>query len=196
MIVTLMLIGICFLVFILQLILGDWFTFLLGLVPLSFIQGAWWQIITYMFVHGGGFHIFINMFVLLIFGPMVERVLGSRSYLLLFCLSGIGSALLHLALTGISDTLMIGASGAVFGILTAYGILFPRSIVFMFPGIPLPAILAVAVFACLEFFFGAFGLEPGIANWGHLGGILTGAIFMVLWKLEQRRRPRIEFIWE
>lgn len=194
--VTFAIVVICFAVFVLQVALGEQFTETFALNPIKLMSGAWWQIFTYMFLHGNVTHIFINMFVLMIFGFMVERILGTRQYLLLYFTSGIGSAILHLLLTGVMDVSMLGASGAVFGIITAYAIMFPRSIIFMFPGIPMPAILAVAIFAFLEFVFGVFGLEPGIANWGHLGGIIAGLAYMFFWKREQRKRPRIDFVWE
>lgn len=161
----------------------------LGLTPARALAGAWWQFITYAFVHGGTIHLFLNLFALLMFGPGVERSLGWKGFVLLYVLSGLGSAALHIFLAGASDTLLIGASGAVFGILTAYGFLFPRNWVIIYPGIPLPGILAVAAFAGIELFLGLTGAQPGIANFGHLGGIVTGLVFMLLYRLSRSRIP-------
>lgn len=196
--------------FILQGILGDWFTYSLSLVPAQALSGAFWQFVTYMFMHGGFWHISINMLVLLIFGGVVEGELGWKRFLTLYFVSGIGSALLYLGLTWAFTPLyllprtalvpMLGASGAVFGVLTAYAFLFPRNWIFVFPGIPMPAALLVVVFAIIELFSGAFGLEPGIANFGHLGGIVFGFFFMLYWRQRKRKSrhpsPEFEWIWE
>ncbi len=177
------------------------FTLLFSLTPALAINGAYWQFFTYMFLHGDPMHLFINMFVLIIFGPQVERQLGWKNFLLLYVIAGLGSAFLHIYLTGPSFIIMLGASGAVFGILTAYGFLFPRRWIIMFPGIPMPAIAAVFVFAGLELVLGVFSLEPGVANFGHLGGIVTGITFMLLYKFAGRRNRKaalgdFEFFWE
>ena len=149
-----------------------------------------------MFLHGDEIHIFLNLFVLFIFGITVEKVLGARKYLTLFFLAGIGSSVIFLvitfALSSPADLLinmqipMLGASGAVFGIMAVYGFLYPRNWIIMFPGIPMPAIAAVFVFAGLEIFYGLTGSQPGIANWGHLGGILVGIIFILVLKYRKK----------
>jgi membrane associated rhomboid family serine protease len=200
--VTLILIIANLLVYGLQLA-AEGFTEIFALTPAFALEGAWWQFITYMFLHGGSMHLLLNMFVLGIFGMGVENQLGRERFVILYFLAGLGSAFLHIFLTGDSMVMMLGASGAVFGILTAYGFLFPRNWIIMFPGIPMPAILAVAVFAGLELFLGVTGLQEGIANFGHLGGIITGVAFMLAWKFSARkippeeREPRnYEFIWE
>lgn len=179
----------------------------LSLTPSLAFAGAYWQFLTYMFMHAGPVHIFFNMLVLFIFGLPVEGMLGARRFALLYIISGIGSALLYIGLTMFVSplefsTLMLGASGAVFAVLTAYGFLFPRNIVWIPPGLPLPAWLAVVVFAFLEFFLGLTGLDPGVANFGHLGGIATGALMMLWWKrcasirYAGKELRNFEFVWE
>jgi len=184
-------------------ILSPGVTETLALTPAVALEGGYWQFITYMFLHGGSLHILLNMFVLAIFGPGVEHSLGWKKFVLLYFVAGLGSAFLHILLTGISLVKMLGASGAVFGVLTAYGILFPRNWIIMFPGIPMPAILAVAVFAGLELFFGVTGIQQGIANFGHLGGIVTGVALILFWRftakkipVEEREPQSYEFAWE
>lgn len=196
--------------FIAQGILGDFFTYSLSLVPAEAFSGAVWQFVTYMFMHGGFMHITINMFVLFIFGGVVERELGEKKFLMLYFISGIGSAFLYLGLTWAFTPAhllamtalipMLGASGAVFGMLTAYAFMFPKNWVFLF-FIPIPAALLVVLFAIIELFSGVFGLDPGTANFGHLGGIVFGFLLMYYWRHRRRNnRARkfhdIEWAWE
>jgi len=193
--VTLALVGFIIAIFVIQnLVVG--FTEQFALTPAKALRGEVWQFVTYMFLHGDEIHIFLNLFVLFIFGITVEKVLGARKYLTLFFLAGIGSSVIFLvitfALSSPADLLinmqipMLGASGAVFGIMAVYGFLYPRNWIIMFPGIPMPAIAAVFVFAGLEIFYGLTGSQPGIANWGHLGGILVGIIFILVLKYRKK----------
>jgi len=198
--VTISLIVINFVLFTMQIILGDWFTELFSLTPALAFNGAYWQFFTYMFMHGSIMHVALNMFVLMIFGIRIEETLGKMNFIILYILAGLGSAGLYMLLTGFGSTvLMLGASGAVFGVLTAYAFLYPKEIIWIFPGIPLPAILAIVLLAGFELFSGLFGLQAGIANFGHLGGIIVGAIFMIIYKQIGRHGSKehddIEFIW-
>ena len=173
----------------------------LALTPSEAFQGSYWQFITYMFVHSaiadnGSLilgHIFINMLVLLIFGPLVEQRIGYVWFLAVYLSAGVFSALFHLMFTGISQSQLVGASGAVFAIMTVYGLLYPRSWIWMIPGIPMPAIFAVFVLAGMQLFFGFFGGEPGVAYFGHIGGIIVGAVFAVYWKYAKRKDETREF---
>lgn len=200
--ITTALIGINIVMFILQVAIAP-FTSLFWLVPSEALSGAWWQFITYMFMHGGVMHIMINMFVLFIFGGVIENALGERRYITLYLISGIGSAFLYILLMGISDIPMLGASGAVFGVMAAFGFMFPREKIIIFP-IPyaIPSYIAILAIAGLELFLGLTGFEPGIANFGHLGGLLTGFALTYYWK---NRRPKksdvravrdYQFFWE
>jgi membrane associated rhomboid family serine protease len=165
------------------------FTEIFSLTPIMTFNGFFWQFITYMFLHGSLQHLFLNMIGLFMFGAVVEQVLGWRRYLMVYILSGLGSALLYIALTGVSSTvMMLGASGAVFGVLTAYAFKFPKNWIVMFPGIPLPAALMVVFFVVIEFFFGVFDLQPGVANFGHLGGIITSLLIMFYWKKTEDKK--------
>ncbi|HLD78004.1 MAG TPA: rhomboid family intramembrane serine protease, partial [archaeon] len=136
---------------------------MLGLTATAALSGAFWQFVTYLFIHGDLLHIGFNMFAFLIFAPAVEEALGNRKFGALYFLSGIGSALLFIAITGIVDELLIGASGAVFGVLAAYGVLFPKHKILLYGVVPVPALLAVFGFAALEIVFGVTGAQPGIA---------------------------------
>jgi membrane associated rhomboid family serine protease len=204
--VTFTLIGLNVVVFALQIALSG-FTELFSLTPEMAFGGAWWQFLTYMFLHGGPMHIMINMFILFLFGEIVERALGQVRYLMLYLISGIGSAVVYMVLTGFFDspmlgTSMLGASGAVFGIMAAYGLMFPKERIWVpIFLIPLPAFTVVILFAILEFALGLFGLEEGIANFGHFGGIITGILMTWYWKKTARprnvnERRNFEFFWE
>ncbi len=110
-----------------------------------------------------------------------------------YLICGVGSALLFLPLSTDWNVPLLGASGAIFGVLTAFGIMFPTAIVYVMGYIPLPAIFAVVIFGFLEIFYGLTGLEPGIANFGHLGGMITA---LILLKFFGFQRKRIRYFWE
>jgi membrane associated rhomboid family serine protease len=201
--ITFGLIGANFVMFTLQLMFWDLFMKIFALTPTMALGGAWWQFITYMFLHGGPMHIILNMFMLFIFGEVMEQALGEVRYLTLYLVSGLGSAMTYILLMGVTTDSMIGASGAVFGILAAYGLMFPKNKIWVpIPFIvPLPAFTVVILLAVLEFALGFLGLEPGIANFGHFGGIVTGILITWYWKKTSRprnlhERRNYEFFWE
>ncbi len=187
-----------FIMFILQIVVAP-FTELVALTPTMAFSGYYWQFFTYMFAHGGITHLGLNMLALFMFGGVMERTLGTGRFLALYFISGIFSGMFHLALTGISDIPLLGASGAVFAVLAAYAFKFPRNIIFVFPGIPVPSALLVAFFVIFELFSGIFGLQEGIANFGHLGGIISGLALMYYWKRTEKAGPEpetVEWVWE
>jgi membrane associated rhomboid family serine protease len=152
-----------------------------------------WQLVTYAFLHGSFSHIALNMLALLIFGPEVERTLGTKHFLLLYFAAVVSAACVQLAVvtlageSGIYPT--IGASGGIFGVLLAFGMLFPhRIVVLLFPPIPLPAWLLVTLYGLVELTNGVLGTEAGVAHFAHLGGMLGAYLELKLW----RRRERLE----
>ena len=152
-----------------------------------------WQLITYAFLHGGFAHIALNMLALVIFGPSVERELGAKRYLVLYFASVISAACVQLlavtmsAHSGVYPT--IGASGGIFGVLLAFGMLFPhRIVVLLFPPIPLPAWLLVTAYGLIELANGVLGTQAGVAHFAHLGGMLGAYLVLHL----SRGRPRLE----
>jgi len=203
--ITLALIILNVLVFAAQLIWDPWFTDMFAMRPVDALGGNWWQFLTYMFLHADPLHIFLNMFVLFMFGVVMERALGWKKYIFLYLISGIGSALFYIFLTltflpGEMSVLMLGASGAVYGILAAFGFMFPKEVIYVY-FIPLPAISAVFIFAAIELIAGITGIMPGIANFGHLGGIITSAFLMLAWKYtfrpkNERDLRQYQFFWE
>ncbi len=136
-----------------------------------------WQLITYQFIHGGVWHLFFNLFALWMFGVELESIWGSRKFLSFYLLSGVGAGLFQLFVAPIFSTPLptIGASGAVFGVLTAFGFTFPDRPIFMFPiFIPIPAKFFVVIYAGLAFLLGITGSAGNIAHIAHLGGAITG----------------------
>ena len=190
----------------------DWVTANFALIPADAFSGSVWQFFTYMFLHGSITHLFVNMFVLLMFGSQLERALGRKKFLFLYIVAGIGSGFFYILLSyfftpltfALRDLIipMIGASGAIYGIMAGYGLLYPKNWIIMFPGIPMPAGIAVFVFAAIEFFFGLTGFESGVANFGHLGGLIFGLVLVYWWKKRSEKElfdPKTkgwDFVWE
>jgi membrane associated rhomboid family serine protease len=149
-----------------------------------------WQLFTSAFLHGNLTHLLLNMFALWMFGRDVELVLGTQRFLLLYTAAVLTGSLAQLAVVSMSagpPYPTVGASGGVFGVLLAFGALFPRrTVVPFFPPIPMPAWVFVLLYALLELTNGVLGTVQGVAHFAHLGGMLGGAV--VLWLGRPRRR--------
>lgn len=145
-----------------------------------------YQYITYMFLHGGFGHLFFNMFALWMFGRTLEYELGSRRFIIYYLVCGVGAALIQMLvawLTGELDIVLIGASGAVMGVLLAFGVMHPNEVLIMFPiPVPVKAKWFVIGYAALELFYGATGRDAGIAHFAHVGGMLWGYLLLLYWK--------------
>lgn len=149
-----------------------------------------WQPLTHMFVHGGFWHIFFNMYTLMIFGGVVEQIIGEKKFLILYFVCGLGAAGLHLAVQAIgggSDIPCVGASGAIYGLIMAYAILFPDSkLTLLFPPVTLSAKWMVIIFVAIELVTGIGGnlvtFTDGIAHFAHLGGMLFAWLLIKYWK--------------
>ena len=139
-----------------------------------------WQLVTYQFLHGGLWHLFFNMFALWMFGMELENKWGSARFAIYYLLAGIGAGLTQLFISPMFGPTgpTIGASGAIYGILLAFGMTFPNRPIFMFPFfIPIPAKIFVIIFAAIELFSGFSGGD-GVAHFAHLGGALTGLLLL------------------
>jgi membrane associated rhomboid family serine protease len=176
------------------------FIFTWGLIPARFINdpnNTWETIFSSMFLHGGWFHIINNMWVLLIFGDNVEAGMGKIRYLIFYLLSGVAAGLLQTYILPTSGVPMIGASGAVAGVLGAYLILFPHSriaslvpILFIFTIVEIPAMLFLIFWFFSQLYSGLGAIqgggESGIAWWAHIGGFAFGVLMVFFFR---RRTP-------
>ena len=137
-----------------------------------------WSPVTYMFLHGGTGHVLFNMLALYFFGPRLETLLGGRRFITLYLLSGLGGAFLSFVPTYYSSQIL-GASGAVFGVVTAYARVWPRDRIYIYGVIPIQAWWFVMVMAAVSLLGGTgYNILPGTAHFGHLGGIVVGWLFM------------------
>lgn len=136
-----------------------------------------WQVVTYAFLHANLTHLAFNMFGLWMFGRELEYLLGWRSFLQLYFASVLSAAIMQLLVSGLTGSIYptVGASGGIFGLLLAYGVFFPnRTVMLLFPPIPMPARVFVIVYAGLELFLGVTGTQEGVAHFAHLGGMVGG----------------------
>ncbi len=185
-------------IFLLQLATGDLLIGPFALWPFGSTQfrGApefeLWQLVTYGFLHGSLTHLFFNMFALYMFGGEIERLLGSRRFLVYYAVCIVGAAVAQLVVLGnmhLPPVPTVGASGGVFGLLLAFGMAFPqRRLMLLFPPIPMPAWLFVTLYGLLELYLGITGSGLGVAHFAHLGGMAAGYVLLVYWARQGGRR--------
>lgn len=155
-----------------------------------------YQLVTHMFMHANLTHLFFNMFALYMFGPPIEMSFGSKRFLFYYLFAGFGAMFLQLGVSWLeihqfgapgylANIPMVGASGAIFGLLAAFGYLFPNSqIMLIFPPIPMRAKYFVLIYAGAELMFGlnSMGGSSGVAHFAHVGGALFGFLLLLYWK--------------
>lgn len=174
------------------------------------------QLVTHLFMHGSFGHIFFNMFALWMFGSVLENYWGAKRFLIFYIACGLGAGILHLGVlyyenvpimqlfyslpvdqqeellyspTFKVNTATVGASGAVFGCLAAFGYLFPNSLIYLYFFIPIKAKWFVLMYAAMEFFMGVRNSAgDNVAHWAHLGGALVGFLLVLYWNKRNRRR--------
>ncbi|MBP5397587.1 MAG: rhomboid family intramembrane serine protease [Bacteroidales bacterium] len=183
--------------------------FMYGNFSLFYIHSPffhWWQPVTHMFMHGGFWHIFFNMYTLWLFGSVLERSWGPKKFLFFYFVTGLGAAALHMgaqalqeyyyqlqiaantpgaaeALGQLYSIPTVGASGAIYGLLVGYAMLYPDSrLTLIFPPITLTAKWMVIIFIIIELFTGVFGRMVDVAHFAHLGGALFGWLLVLYWK--------------
>ncbi|MDR1169508.1 MAG: rhomboid family intramembrane serine protease [Prevotellaceae bacterium] len=177
--------------------------FMIGTFSLFYPASSYFkffQLLTHMFMHADLMHLFFNMYALWLFGSMIERVWGGKKFLFYYLLTGLGAACLHLLIEylkiqsmdvfeysnkiqQIYRTPMLGASGAVFGVLLAFGMMFPNTVLqLIIPPVRLKAIWLVVIYGILELLFGVTQTTTGVAHFAHVGGMLFGFILITYWK--------------
>lgn len=163
------------------------------------------QFITYMFMHGNFSHLFFNMFALWMFGYALENYWGSKRFLVYYLVTGIGAGLIQSGVQAwelvpimqkydpvsvqhyIDNIVTVGASGAVFGILLAFGMCFPNVPIYLYFFIPIRAKWFVIIYGLIELFAGIGGTADGVAHFAHLGGMIFGFLLILYWKRHGNR---------
>lgn len=145
------------------------------------------QFITYMFMHADISHIFLNMLGVYMFGSILENIWGSKRFLNYYLLCGLGAAALQLAISSFNNefTILLGASGSVFGLLVAFAMMFPNTELQLYFVIPVKAKFLVLGYALFELYNGFFG-NDNVAHFAHLGGLAVGVIIMLIWKQNKK----------
>ena len=144
------------------------------------------QLITYMFMHGGFWHIFFNMFSLYMFGSVLENYWGGKKFLVMYLQISFAETP-GLVEATINRIPTVGASGAIYGLLLAYGMMFPNNVLqFIFPPIALKAKWMVIIFGAIELLSGLTGRGGNVAHFAHLGGMIFGLILILYWKKKNR----------
>ena len=172
----------------------------LGLHYVTASDFHFWQFITYMFMHGNFSHLFFNMFALWMFGYALENYWGGKRFLAYYLITGIGAALCQTGVLAweihsmsttytpeamshyINQIVTVGASGAVFGILLAFGMCFPNTPIFLYFLIPIKAKWFVLIYGVVELFAGIGGTADGVAHFAHVGGMIFGIFLILYWK--------------
>jgi membrane associated rhomboid family serine protease len=150
-----------------------------------------WQFATYMFLHANLLHLLFNMFVLWMFGPEVEYALGTKRFTRFYFICGIGAGLCSVLFYS-TYSLIMGASGAIFGLMVAFGMLFPERMITLLLFFVLPVNMKakhlVLIFAGIELLFVISNVRGDfVAHFAHLGGALCGYLYMLWWKRWGRR---------
>jgi rhomboid family protein len=185
---------------------------LLGLRPIAVHDDLWlWQLVTYMFLHGNLWHILFNMLALWMFGAELERIWGTRYFVKFYFVTGTGAGILTVLFSllpfdfaqQVYFSNVVGASGAIYGLLLAFALYFPNRPIYMYFVFPIPAKIFVLIMGAIAFYSSLSATNGGIANSTHLGGLLVGYLYLkgararplaelkyryVKWKLNRTRK--------
>ncbi len=172
--------------YVLQFIFGAAMVKTLGLTPNDVLTGPLvYQLFTYMFLHGGLFHIFMNMFILWMFGTELEYAWGPKPFLKYYFLTGIAGGVFTVAFMPSSTIPTIGASGAIYGLLAAYALMFPNRYIYLFFLFPIKVKYAVIFFVAFEFLASFNAVNSSVGHLAHLGGAVVGFLYLKLdWRLK------------
>ncbi len=169
----------CVSVFVVQAIAGTPITEYFALTPALVLNKFYfWQLLTYMFLHGGLFHLLFNMLALFMFGCEMERYWGSQRFLRFYLVTGIGAGLCVFLIPSTYLYQTLGASGAIYAVLLAYGLTFPDRIIYMYMIFPLPAKYFVMIIGGIAFLSALSSGNTGVSNIAHLGGMAVGYLYL------------------
>ena len=181
------LINVCMLV--LTMLDGHLMDRLFALNPITFIYKPW-QLVTYMFMHGGFAHLFFNMYTLYIFGSVLENIWGTKKFLTFYFVTGIGAGLFNILIQHLTGdfALMVGASGSIYGVLMGYAMLYPDSVLtLIIPPVSMKAKWFVLIFAGIELLLGLSNSPAdNVAHFAHLGGLVFAFLLLMFWKKRHR----------
>ncbi len=176
-------------VFLVQMFITRWIDFYFGLIPLMVWKKYFlWQLFTYIFLHGGFSHILFNLLALWMFGGELENYWGSKKFLFYFLFCGIGAGICTVVFTPYQFIPVIGASGAIYGILLAFAWLFPKRPILIYFLFPIPAKYFVIIFGLIELLSSMEGTGGGVAHLTHLGGLVFGFFYLAYPMIRQNIR--------
>lgn len=176
-------------VFLAQMFITRWIDFYFGLIPLMVWKKYFlWQLFTYIFLHGGFSHILFNLLALWMFGGELENYWGSKKFLFYFLFCGIGAGICTVVFTPYQFIPVIGASGAIYGILLAFAWLFPNRPILIYFLFPIPAKYFVIIFGLIELLSSMEGTGGGVAHLTHLGGLVFGFFYLAYPMIRQKIR--------
>ncbi len=159
------------------------------------IPGFWpWQVVSYSFLHGGLGHLFFNMFALWMFGVQIENRWGSQRFGIFYFVCVVGAALTHMFFVD-SPVPTVGASGGVFGVLLAFGMMFPNQPIYIWFLFPIKAKWLVIGWGLLELWSGVTGTATGVAHFAHLGGMFFGFFLIQYWRGKLPVKPQHAMRW-
>jgi membrane associated rhomboid family serine protease len=180
-------------IFLLQQLFRDPMIYYFALWPFGSGYFEVWQLISYGFLHGSPTHILMNMFPLWMFGGSIERLFGARPFAIYYLTCVVGAAIAQLIIVNFTGDIYptLGASGAVFGLLLAFGMMYPHQrIMLIIPPIPMKAWVFVTAYGAIELFLGVTGIQPGVAHFAHLGGMAAGFALIQYWRGKFPFKPR------
>jgi len=174
---------------------SGYFTNQLALIPQAVLKvPAFWQVFTYQFLHGGFFHLFFNMFALWMFGTEIETSMGSKRFLKFYLICGTGAGIITVLTCFSLPIFVVGASGAVLGVLVAFAVMFPNRVVLMYFLFPIKVKYLVLIFIGIDLLAAYSGSNDGVAHWTHLGGAIIGFVYMKSgWKVTSIRNKLFNF---
>lgn len=176
---TLKLVVINALIYLLTAFLYPRSAYYLAMIPSFVLNGYLWQLFTYMFVHGSFNHLLFNMLSLFIFGSMVEKRVGSKEFLLFYLLTGLFGGIASFVSYYLAGTnvILVGASGAIYGVMLMFAVFYPYSVIFVFGFIPVRAPILVILYAIIELSSHVFGRGGNVAHLTHLSGLVFGYLY-------------------